>query len=65
MIIKEKKAVIFNKEYNYISLDNRIDFVCDRCLKAKKIKKYAEFIDDKGEIKRVCNACYSNICQGK
>ena len=51
--------------YQYISLDESIDFVCDKCLKAKVVKKYAEYENKNHEVKRICNSCYSNVCQGK
>ena len=65
MIVNSKKVMIRGIEYTYISCDQSEDFVCDRCLKVKVGKKYANFVDKNGKTKKICNACYSNICQGK
>ena len=64
-IINKKSTMKFGVKYEYISLDENISFVCDKCLRPKIVKKYVEYVNQNGEIKRICNSCYSNICQGK
>lgn len=64
-IINAKHTKKHGVEYEYISLDESISFICDKCLKPKIAKKYATYINNHGETKRICNACYSNVCQGK
>lgn len=64
-ILNKKNTIINGIQYQYISLDESIDFVCDKCLKAKVVKKYAEYENKNHEVKRICNSCYSNVCQGK
>ena len=49
-----------NTEFEYIKLEESIEFICDRCGKRKIAKKYAQYIKN-GENKKVCNACYGNL----
>lgn len=46
--------------FEYIKLEESIEFFCARCGKRKVAKKYAQFID-KGTTKKVCNGCYGNL----
>lgn len=64
-IINKKRTIKYGVEYEYVSLDESISFICDKCLKPKIVKKYAIYVNNNGELKRICNSCYSNACQGK
>lgn len=49
-----------NIEFEYIKLEESIEFFCDRCGKRKIAKKYAQYMKN-GEGKKICNACYGNL----
>ena len=64
-IIKIRKQVIKGIEYTYVSTDENIEFICDRCLRPKISKKYVEYVAENGKKKRICNGCYGTICSIK
>ena len=64
-LIKTKKNTINGIEYKYLAYDEQMNLICDKCLKPKIVKRFAEYKDANGNIKRICNACYSNVCQNK
>lgn len=49
-----------NIEFEYIKLEESIEFICDRCGKRKIAKKYGQY-SKCGENKKICNACYGNL----
>ena len=49
-----------NIEFEYIKLEESIEFICDRCGKRKNEKKYGQY-SKCGENKKICNACYGNL----
>lgn len=49
-----------NIEFEYIKLEESIEFICDRCGKRKIAKKYGRYSKN-GEDKKICNACYGNL----
>ena len=55
------KKNIGGVEYNYISKEESVEFICSRCSKRKIARKYAEYYSN-GEKKRICNVCYGNLC---
>lgn len=59
-----KDQVYANVSFEYIKLDESIEFFCDRCGKRKIAKKYAQYMDN-DKCKKVCNACYGNILSKK
>ena len=46
--------------FEYIKLEESIEFFCARCGKRKISKKYAQFTDNE-TTKKICNACYGNL----
>lgn len=46
--------------FEYVKLEESIEFFCARCGKRKISKKYAQF-EDNGTTKKICNACYGNL----
>ena len=46
--------------FEYIKLEESIEFFCARWGKRKVAKKYAQFTD-KGTTKKICNGCYGNL----
>lgn len=53
-----------NIDFEYIKLDENIEFICDRCGKRKISKKYAQFTKN-GAYLKICNACYGNLLSKK
>lgn len=47
-------------EFEYIKLEESVEFFCYRCGKRKIARKYAQFMKN-GESKKICNACYGNL----
>ena len=43
-----------NIEFEYIKLEESIEFICDRCGKRKIAKKYGQY-SKCGENKKICN----------
>lgn len=58
--MQTKVSIIGGIEYTYVSLDENMDFFCDRCKRNKKSKKYAEYFEH-GTKKKICNGCYGAI----
>jgi hypothetical protein len=58
MKIKQKK--LGGVVYDFVSLEQPVEFVCDRCLKPKKAKKHFEYESGTGK-KWICNGCFGEL----
>lgn len=64
--LMKKQLSINGSVCEYVKLDEKIEFVCNRCGKKKIVRKYAQYQVD-GVTKKLCNGCYGNLLskQGK
>lgn len=58
--IKRKTVTIGNQLYDYISLDESIEFICGRCNRRKISKKYATPTTGSQSVK-ICNGCFGKL----
>ena len=56
----KKQLVIKGKVCEYVKLDEKVEFICNRCKKRKIARKYAQYQLD-GVIKKLCNGCYGSM----
>ena len=59
--MKIQRKTLGDTIYNFISLDQATEFVCDRCLQSKKAKKRFEYNDKTGNKRILCNGCFGYI----
>lgn len=65
MLNLKKESKVDNILYRYMSSDICIKYICARCNREKISKKYAEYSDINGNIKRICNGCYGFLLSNK
>ena len=58
--VKRKTVIIGGTSYDYVSLDESIEFICRRCSKRKISKKYATPTVSSPSI-RLCNGCFGKL----
>ena len=58
--IKRKTVILGDVSYDYISLDESIEFICSRCNRRKISKKYATPTIKSPSVK-LCNGCFGKL----